>query len=390
MGTGAACPACGRDAWKPFYRVEEVPVQSCRQMPDRTTALAQPRGRLDLALCRECGFAANTAFRPELLDYAADYESTQAESATFQAYARRLAAEWIERYDLHDRRIIEIGCGGGEFLALICAMGNNRGIGFDPACAGGRAAAGGRIELRAEPYGAAQHDVAADFICCRHTLEHIGPVADFLVTLRHNLEGRANVVVAFEVPDLERILTEGAFWDLYYEHCSYFTLLSLETLFRRCGFDVLRIERVYDDQYLVLEARPGGRGAPDDRGEELAGLADAAEDFAHRANRQIDRWRDEIRAWRRKGRPVALWGSGSKAVGFMATLGIGDDIAAVVDINPAKHGKYMPGCAAPIVAPDRLRALAPGVVIVMNPVYRDEIARELARLKIHPELKVLQ
>lgn len=359
-------------------------------MPDRETALAQPKGKLDLALCVECGFVGNLAFRPELLDYSAEYESTQAGSARFQSYARWLAGNWIERYGLSGRRILEIGCGSGEFLSLICSMGNNRGIGFDPAYVSSREVADGRVEFRNELYGEAHRDIAADFICCRHTLEHIAPVADFLAMLRRNQEGRERVVVAFEVPDLERILTHGAFWDLYYEHCSYFTMLSLENLFRRLGFDVLRLERVYDDQYLAIEAKPNGCGEANDRRAELVGLADAVDAFSMRVSRDIQHWRDEIRAWRRRGRRIALWGSGSKAAGFISTLGIVDEIEAVVDINPRKHGKYMPGCAAPIVAPERLKEIAPAIVILMNPVYREEIARDLARLGIHPELKVLQ
>lgn len=392
LQSAPACPACGRSAWKKFFRADDVPVQSCRQMQDRETALEQPRGKLDMALCLECGFAANLAFRPELLEYSSDYESTQAGSATFQTYMRWLAGDWIERYGLRGRRILEIGCGNGEFLSLICSMGNNLGIGFDPAYVKGRAGAHSshRVEIINQFYGAAHGNIAADFICCRHTLEHIAPAAEFLSMLRQNLEGREHVVLGFEVPDLERILTRGAFWDLYYEHCSYFTMLSLENLFRRNGFDVLRLQRVYNDQYLVIEALPDGCGGPADRREELAGLAAAVEAFASRVERQIRHWRNEIHAWRRRGKRVALWGSGSKAVGFMSAAGVGEEIEAVVDINPAKHGKYMPGCAAPIVAPERLKRIAPEVVIVMNPIYREEIAHDLARLGITAELKVLQ
>ncbi|MCE5229778.1 class I SAM-dependent methyltransferase [bacterium] len=387
-----ACPACGCNVWRPFYSVAGVPAQSCRQMPDRETALAQPRGRLELALCLECGFVANTAFDASLLQYSTDYEETQGASATFNAYMRWLAGDWIERYGLRERRILEIGCGKGEFLALICSMGNNHGTGFDPVYVPGRegAHAGGRLEFRAELYGADHRSIPADFICCRHTLEHIAPVAEFITMLRRNLEGREHVVLGFEVPDLERILAHGAFWDLYYEHCSYFTMLSLENLFRRNGFEVLRLQRVYGDQYLIIEAAPDGRGGPDDRREELVGLADAVETFSSRVARDLRRWRRDIDSWRRRGRRIVLWGSGSKAVGFIATLGITDEIDAVVDINPLKHGKYMPGCAAPIVAPERLRREPPDVVIVMNPVYRDEIAHDLARLGIDAELRVLQ
>ena len=73
------------------------------------------------------------------------------------------------------------------------------------------------------------------------------------------------VTLFFELPDTERVLDECAFWDIYYEHCSYFTPGSLERLFRRSGFEVTRQWKAFDDQYLMLEARPGaGVPAPDE------------------------------------------------------------------------------------------------------------------------------
>ena len=60
----------------------------------------------------------------------------------------------------------------------------------------------------------------------------------------------------FELPDVRRVLDEVAFWDVYYEHCSYFSAGSLARLFRATGFEVLDLALDYDDQYLLLEARP--------------------------------------------------------------------------------------------------------------------------------------
>ena len=79
-----------------------------------------------------------------------------------------------------------------------------------------------------------------------------------------------------------------------------------------------------------------------------------------------------------QGKRVALWGSGSKAVGFLSTLGCRDErVPFVVDINPRKQGTFLPGTGQQIVGPDAMIEYKPDVVIVMNPVYRDEIRRDL-------------
>ena len=78
--------------------------------------------------------------------------------------------------------------------------------------------------------------------------------------VRATLGDKADTVVCFELPDGERVLEEQAFWDMYYEHCTYFTLGSLARLFRACDFALLDLYKVYDGQYLMIEAKPGATG----------------------------------------------------------------------------------------------------------------------------------
>ena len=99
--------------------------------------------------------------------------------------------------------------------------------------------------------------------------------------------------------------------------------------------------------------------------------------------------RDQLSDWRRLGKSVALWGSGSKAVSYLTTLGVTDEVQAVVDINPHKHGKFLAGTGHEIVSPSALRKLRPECVLVMNGIYTNEIRADLSRLGLHPELSAL-
>ena len=100
----------------------------------------------------------------------------------------------------------------------------------------------------------------------------------------------------------------------------------------------------------------------------------------------VRRWRGYLRAMKGDGLRVVLWGGGSKAVAFLTALGLGDEIACAVDINPRKAGTYLAGTGHQVVAPESLSAVAPDVVIVMNPVYTGEIRDELRRLGLSPRL----
>jgi len=372
-----------------FYELEAVPVHSVQLLPTRDDALSYPSGHIALSLCQTCGFIFNAAFDPSLQEYSPGYEATQSFSSTFNAFARRLAARLVDQYDLHKKTIIEIGCGQGEFLTLLCELGDNRGIGFDPAYVGGRtdSSAEKRVTFIKDYYTEKYAHYRGDFVCCKMTLEHIPNTADFVSTVRRSLGNHSDTTVFFQVPDVTRILQELAFWDVYYEHCSYFSPGSLARLFRRCGFDVLDLTREYDDQYLMIEAVP--RDGSPVRSPDPDALHDVARDvmyFSDRYAHNLDVWRRALREIRENGKRAVIWGAGSKGVAFLTTLDIRDEIRYAVDINPFKHGTYMAGTGQKIVAPDFLTEYKPDVVIVMNPIYCDEIGRDLDRRGIHAEL----
>ncbi|WP_206607827.1 class I SAM-dependent methyltransferase [Ferruginivarius sediminum] len=384
------CPNCGGRNLSQFYRCDDVPAHSMVLLHDRQEAERFPTGRITLAFCGDCAFITNTRFDPALEQYGADYEASQSFSNTFNAFHRKLAGDLIERYGLHGKEVMEIGCGQGEFLQLLCEMGGNTGIGFDPAYTnahGLNADDSGRTRVIADYYSEAYGDYAADFVCCKQTLEHIPNTAEFVRSVRRAIGDRPDTHVFFQVPDFLRIMQEGAFWDVYYEHCSYFTRPSLSYVFRREGFDVLGSRVEYGDQYLMVEAKPGSVPPADAvRAEGVAEIAAWVRRFARNWEYQVERWRHELAEAGRRGQRTALWGGGSKAVAFLTTLGAGPEVAYAVDINPRKQGAFLAGRGHPVVGPEHLKDAPPDRIIVMNPIYMDEIRADLDRLGLNPTL----
>jgi SAM-dependent methyltransferase len=385
-----ACHNCGAQTVSVFHEVADVPVNSCLMLPSREAALAYPKGQIRLGFCRSCGFIENVLFDPSALEYSSSYEETQGCSPRFRAFACGLASQLVERHDLKGKTIIEIGCGKGEFLALLCELGDNRGIGIDPSFVSGRVDgdAASRMTFITDFYGEKYSHLTADLVCCRHTLEHIQPTKGFLDLVRRSIGNRPDTRVFFEVPDVGRVLREVAFWDIYYEHCSYFSLGSLARLFRSSGFEILDLAKGFDDQYLLITARPGteARDAAERADDDLQALARDIEHFAEHYSSTIERWEDELTQIKSRGQRCVLWGSGSKAVAYLNTLRIRDEVQYVVDINPVKHGMYLAGMGQRIVPPDFLKQYRPDVVIAMNPIYRDEIRRDLDMMGVGAKL----
>jgi len=232
----------------------------------------------------------------------------------------------------------------------------------------------------------------ADIVICKMTLEHIPAVGPFIATLRRAIGERVGTPVFFQVPEAMRILRDCAFEDIYYEHCAYFSPGSLARLFRANGFDVVSLSTEYAGQYLTVEAlATGGSTARDALAQEecMEQLADLVSSFPRRLASKLQNWARRLQGLGEAGKKVVIWGAASKAVALLSTLPAAGSIRYGVDINPHRQGHFLPGSGLPIVAPGFLADYRPDLVIVMNPVYREEVRQELARLGLAPELVTL-
>ncbi len=383
------CPNCKSKGLDIFYSVKSIPVHSCLLMSTREQALNYPKGDLRLGFCYQCGFVTNTLFDPQTNDYSIQYEETQGFSSHFNAFAKSLAQRIIDRYNIRNQTVLEIGCGKGDFLALMCQLGKNKGIGIDPAFVPQRNPSKGvDITFIQDLYSEKYMDIKADVVCCRHTLEHIAPTYDFMKLVRSTIGNNNNVLVFYELPDVFRVLQEGAFWDIYYEHCSYFAAGSLIRLFRSTGFTVDDLYLDYNDQYIMITAYPADLQVTEQSPikDEMKQIISAFENFKTVCSQKLNYWKTLIERTIEEDRKIVIWGGGSKGVAFLTTLNIGDAIEYVVDINPFKQGKFMPGTGQKVVSPEFLVEYQPDKIIIMNPVYCHEIQKDLNRLNIQTQL----
>ena len=383
------CPSCGTAGGHMVTRVEKVPAHSCLVMRSRAEARRMPMGTLDLVLCKSCGHLANRAFDEFLTAYDVRYEDSQAFSATFSAYAAELARSWVDRWHLVDRTVVEIGAGRGDFARMLAEAGAGLVVAQDPTIHPDRFVAHPRVSPLATTFRRPGDLPPTDAVAMRHVLEHIEDPGALLRALRRALDDRPDVPVLAEVPDSRRILSEGAFWDVYHEHCSYFVEESVTLLFEASGFDLVDVQRRYDDQYLLVTALPTGvprQGVLDARTSDA--LAGTAQDFSRRVSTRVNEWRDVVRAAAQAAEDVVVWGAGSKGTAFLAALGEdAGSVSRVVDVNPHLAGAFIAGTGHAIVSPEALDERPPDLVVVMNPVYLGEIGQVLSR--VSPRARLL-
>ncbi|MGB5064689.1 MAG: class I SAM-dependent methyltransferase [Candidatus Competibacter sp.] len=373
------CPICGSKEVFNLLCIEQVPVYCNVLWPDERQARAAARGTLTLGYCVTCAHLFNTAFDPHLTEYTPAYDNSLHYSALFNQYAVQLANRLADRHALCGKRIVEIGCGKGDFLRLLCAQGDNQGFGFDRSFEPER---GGRMpQENVTFFQDFYNDEYArrcqpDFVCFRHVLEHIQHPLDFLGALYRSLSERRDAVLYCEVPNALFTLKDMGIWDLIYEHCAYFSLNSLGTAFNHAGFDVVASDESFGGQFIWVEARPGnGRSEVSlDVQQVPAHIRQYVDTFADQYRANVQAWRERLANMAGEGRRAVVWGAGSKGVTFLNMLNdYAADVRYVVDLNPHKQGRYVAGTGQQVVPPEFLCSYPATDVIVMNPLYLDEI-----------------
>jgi len=382
-----ACPVCGNDDIRSFLNIRNVPVHCNILWKSREDAVNAPRGDIELGFCNHCDHIFNRRFNPMLMEYSEVYENSLHFSPRFQSYAEDLAKELIRRYQLYNKDIIEIGCGKGDFLSLLCENGENRGTGFDPSYEPDRQTYKTDISFVRDFYSPEYAHLTADLVCCRHVLEHVENPFEFVSTLACTLSRRPEAAVYFEVPDAAFILKGMSIWDIIYEHVSYFSSASLSNLFASAGFSINDVRERFNGQFVSLEASvmtdPGKKR--DERGKKPSDLTDHAAMFSKKFEDMLARRQREIENLHDRNQRAVVWGAGSKGVTFLNLVDSGF-IDCVVDINPNKQGRYVPGTGHLIVPPEALKDRRQDKIYVMNPAYEEEIQNMLVGMGITADL----
>ncbi|MFJ2490903.1 class I SAM-dependent methyltransferase [Pseudomonas iridis] len=335
-----------------LYRVTDLPVLQNCTFADAESAQASASADMLLVQDERSGLIFNAAFDANKLSYDADYQNEQAHSGQFQKHLSDV--EGIIARHFKGRELIEVGCGKGYFLELLKGLGYSI-TGIDPAYEGDNA------DVIKAPFTRGL-GLAADAIVLRHVLEHIEDPVSFLSVIGEANQGGQ---IYIEVPCFDWILEHKAWFDLFYEHVNYFRLDDLRRMFGT----VHEAGHLFGGQYLYIVADLSTlRLTPEQPVPRLT----LPEGFTA----SLDRAVQIIQAAPEQG--SAIWGASSKGVIyslFLQRAGVAVD--RVVDINPAKQGRYLPLSGARVSSPqEAMDALPEGAnLFVMNSNYLEEIKR---------------
>lgn len=384
----SSCRGCNEASPETFFEVERVPANVGNLPRTREEAKSAQCGIMRLVACHACGLIQNQAFEQSRVGFEPGYDVSLFHTPTFRHYIQSVCDRLIHRYNLREKSILEIGCGNGDFLRLMCQQGGNHGVGIDPTlpneCQEQWDA--GSMCLISDYYSERYASHLGDFVCCLSVFEDIDSPLQFLSRLRASI-GDREVPVYFEVFNGYRAISECEVWSVHYEQCNYFSQESLRNVFELAGFEIIQSGTCYEgDQYLYVEARPAKRKSPCPQ--LPVDFTSKVEVFAEEFQHRVDWWQAKLSEWRDDRRRVVSWGSGGKGISFLTSVPNGEVVQKVVDINPRRQTHYIPVSGQPIIDPAELIAEHPDVVILTNRLYQSEITHCLAEMNITCEVLV--
>lgn len=332
-------------------------------------AIRVPRRTIKLVECPSCGLIFNASFDSAAVPYDDNYDNRCMDSPSFAKYLEDLAVNITAHHGLREASVLEVGCGKGDFLKLFCRLSGSRGRGFDPTYSPGPPRPGRNVTFF--PRYIADRDLGEpiDALFCRHVIEHVPQIGEFLQKLHLMAKHARCPLVVLETPLFEWIVRNQCSWDVFYEHCNYFTAPALRHLCRKAGFRVIRYFRSFGGQYQVIELLPGSPRLYRKKSQPRPLL----EKFMNLSNEKLRQLESVVPSEKDGG--WGVWGAGAKGV-TLATR-IRKKPRLLVDVNPGKQGGFVPGNAIPIVGPKDSRILGLSLIAISNPNYSEEIRNSL-------------
>lgn len=391
------CIACGH-ALSPLMTLDDMPA-SAQNIPAASELAEDHPLSLTLCQCPSCGLV---QFDTEPVDYYRDVIRAGGGTRTMtrlrhEEYARLLTA--MQEHHIHGRRIVEVGCGRGEFLRMW------QNLAEDPEGAAALARDQERDPLSGQPNAAPLHLVGLehkpslveeanavadkkyrvyegfatgdvrypegpfDAFVQFNFLEHQPDPCDMLRNIGRNLKPQALGLIT--VPSFEYILRYNGYYELLRDHIANYTEFTLQKLLQDCGFELLSMDLVNRDtiEAIVRKADPDELSELHYSGRliDVSALRDSYDRLSASVNAHIDHLSESRRT-------MAIWGASHQGFTLAATTKLGGRVEYIIDSASFKQGRFSPASHIPIVAPDYAVAHPVDEILIVAPGYTDEIA----------------
>lgn len=347
------CISC-KGSLHELMKIENMPA-SAQDIPTKEELDKDSGIEVSLCVCEDCGLV---QLKNDAVYYYRDVIRAGGYSTTMEALRKSQYKHFIEFASLEGKKIIEVGCGRGEFLGMLSDF---------PVEGYGTEHKKDLVEIAKEAGLRVDEDFPEredhifkngpfDAFMSFNFLEHQPNPRTYLKAIYNNLcdEGYGLITV----PSFEYIMEQNSFYEIIPDHIAYYSFESLTHLLNICGFEVLEKETVNRDTISMIVKK---RKLPD-----ICGIISKKNDIATEVVETVKKYA--------KAGKIAIWGASHQGFTLCATTGIADYVDCIIDSAPFKQGKYAPASHIPIISPDEARKRKLEAIIIVAPGYTNEIA----------------
>lgn len=390
------CRHCGSELCLPFLDLGSAPPSNAYLTGNGLRA-PETWFPLRLLVCESCWLVQTEDHAGREALFTDDYAYFSSFSSSWLAHAERYVQSMVGRFNLNSAsRVVEVAANDGYLLQYVQANGIPC-YGIEPTASTAQAARNKGIEIVGRFFGVelaeelASDGQQADLIAANNVLAHVPDINDFVSGFGRLL--KPGGVATFEFPHLLRMVRENQFDTAYHEHYSYLSLTAVERIFAHKGLSVFDVEELptHGGSLRVFAQRSdSGQQVVSPAVEVLrkveadAGMTSMA--FYSDFQSSAEKVKDDLVAFlidaKRQGLKVGAYGAAAKGNTLLNFAGVRPDLLPyVVDKNPAKQGKFMPGSRIPIVAEAHLKQNRPDYVVILPWNLREEVVEQLAYIR---------
>ncbi len=351
------CLLCGQtlDSQSLLMSFSNMP-SSAQNLPDLNGIKDDFSIQLDLYQCRSCGLV---QFDCEPVDYYKKVIRAGGETSTMINLRLHQYDNFVKKFNLSGKKVLEVGCGRGEFLKVWRNFPDIHAVGLEDSEELVNAANNGGLTVYQGFIGSARtlvKNAPYDAFVQFNFLEHQPYPNQMLQGIYNNLTD--NGVGLVTVPSLEYILQYDGYYELIRDHIAYYSKETLSLLFENNGFEIIDFHTVNRDTHAVYVKK--------------------------RKKINIQNWMNNfdiikkevysfVDSFISKGEKVAIWGASHQGFTLVSTLELSGKISYIIDSAKFKQGRYAPASHVPIVSPDYYLIEAVTAIIIVAPGYTDEI-----------------
>jgi len=406
------CRNCGEKLSLTFVDFGSAPPSNAYLTP-KTINEPEKWFPLRIKICTSCWLVQTEDYSEANELFTPDYAYFSSFSSTWLAHAKKYVEDVAKRFRLDSKSyVIEVAANDGYLLQYVKEKGIPC-LGIEPTNSTATVAREKGIDIIEQFFGIklaeklAKEKKHADLIVANNVLAHVPDIHDFVEGFSILL--KPNGIATFEFAYLLNLVAQDQFDTMYHEHYSYLSLTSVKSVFEKHGLVIFDVEQLptQGGSLRVFVCKKGTKLHPESpKVKELLAVEKKAgmktgkyyAGFQERVEKIKNDFLIYLIKEKKKGKKIIGYGAAAKGNTLLNYAGVRQDlISFVVDKNPDKQGKYLPGSRIPIVDESHIRSFKPDYIIIFPWNIKEEIIRQLSYVRewgaefitAVPELKII-